>query len=83
MRVWMNKRTAGLVLATEQWKPLQIEVDEKFYEEILPEFKQFTQGRKIAKGHILQVGWLIQNRHGVWFGMCMSAQNEFEELGEA
>ncbi len=82
MRLWLNKHSAELVLATEQWEPLQVEYDEKFYESILPEFKEFTQGRKVAKGFILQVGWLVQNRNDVWFGLPMSAQDQFEDMGE-
>lgn len=82
MRVWMNLHSADIVLATEQWEPFQIEYDEKFYESILPEFKQFTVGRKIVRGLLMQVGWLIQNQHDVWFGLPMSAQKQFEDLGE-
>lgn len=83
VRVWMNKMNAQLVLATEQWEPIQVEHDEKFYEELLPDFKQFTLGRKLAKGLMVQVGWLVQNNHGIWFGLNMSAAKQFEDLGEA
>jgi hypothetical protein len=82
MMVWLNKQSGQIVLATEQWEPLQVEHDEKFYEEILPEFRQFTKGRRVVKGRLIQVGWLIQNQHDVWFGVGMSAKNQFEELGE-
>jgi hypothetical protein len=83
MRSWMNKKTGQVVLATEQWEPLQVEHDEKFYESILPEFKDFTGGRKVVRGLLLQVGWLIQNEHGVWFGMPLSITDYFEDLGDA
>ena len=82
MKVWMNKTSGDIMLATEQWEPIQIEHDEKFYESILPEFKQFTEGRKVARGLVIQVGWLIQNRHDVWFGVNLGAEDSFEDLGE-
>lgn len=81
MNVLMHKQTGNLVLGHPWWDPIQVEHDEKFYEEILPEFRQFTQGRKIARGLVLQVGWLIQNQNGVWFGV--NNIDGFEDLGEA
>ena len=83
MKVWMNKLNAELCLVTPQWKPIQIEYDEKWYESILPEFINFIKGRKVARGLVVQVGWLLQNQNGVCFGVSLDTAEQFEDLGEA
>lgn len=82
MEVWMNKRTANLYLAHPQWEPVKIDFDEKFYNDLIPELKLFARGRKCVHGVLIQVGWMLQNGEGVWFGFPFSSKNDFENLGE-
>jgi hypothetical protein len=82
MNVWMNKNTGDLVLATPHWEPLHIEHDKNFYEEVLPEIKELSGGRRLVHGTLMQVGWLIQNSHNIWLGVHLSVTEDFEDLGE-
>jgi len=82
MKVWLHKGTGELVLATEHWDPIQIQYDESFYKQVLPEFEAMVEGRRIVRGLMLQVGWLIQNRHDIWFGVSLKTESDFEYLGE-
>lgn len=66
MKVLMQKETANLFLATPWW-----EIPEPIMEETIPNAKF---------GVLIQVGWLIQNMHGVYFGV--NSLNGFEELGD-
>lgn len=79
----MNKDTGSIVLATPQWEPLYILYDEKLYRDVIPHFGNLTKGKKLVHGTLIQVGWLIQNKNNVWFGMPMSITEQFEDLGEA
>lgn len=83
MEVWMNKQSGQIVLATPQWEPLTIHYDENLFKEIDPIFTEMIGDRKIAKGTLMQVGWLLQNQNDVWFGMPLSVREQFETLGEA
>lgn len=82
MNVWMNKLTAQLYLVTPRWEPLNIKFDEKFYEDLIPEMKAMVNGRKICHGVLMQVGWMVENEHGVWLGLPLSAADQFENLGD-
>jgi hypothetical protein len=83
MNVWVNKTNGELALVHPQWEPLNIKFDEKFYHELGPEVKAMIGKRKIAHGALVQVGWMVQNRHDVWFGLPLSIEDQFEDLGEA
>ena len=84
VEVWMNRSSGDLVLATPWWEPLTIDYDEKLFNELLPlDLTKAIEGRKIAKGLVVQVGWMIQNRNDVWMGLNQDAKDFFEVIGEA
>lgn len=41
-----------------------------------------VEGIEIGLTAVLQIGWLINNEHDVYFGMGMNVSEEFEDLGE-
>ena len=38
--------------------------------------------RKFKIGALIQVGFLLENEHNVWFGVNMSAEKQFKDCGE-
>jgi hypothetical protein len=82
MNIWINKATADLALVHPQYEPINIKFDEKFYHELGEEVKLMVGGRKIVHGVLVQVGWMLQNRNDVWFGLPLSIADQFEDLGE-
>lgn len=81
-KLYMNKSSGALALLTEWWEPLTIDYDEKLFAEIAPELKSVFDHIKIAKGTLTQVGWLLENGHGVWIGINNDAIQDFEYIGE-
>lgn len=39
-------------------------------------------GRPCKFGIIVQVGYLLENEHGMWFGVGPKSSNQFEDIGE-
>lgn len=42
--------------------------------------KEIADGRKFRIGAIVQIGWLLENEHGVWFGVGPQAEESFIEI---
>jgi hypothetical protein len=38
------------------------------------------EGQKFKIGAIVQIGWLLENSNGVWFGLAPGAEQYFEEV---
>lgn len=77
----MNKFNADLILVHPQWEPIKIDIDEKFYHELDPAIGKMLKGRKIVHGILYQAGWLAQNPSGIWLGLPMDVEYQFEDLG--
>lgn len=73
-RVWLNKIKGEFFLVTPWW-----EVPDPLYAGKLDDG---IRDRQVRVGTLVQVGWLIQNTHGVWFGVNISTQKQFQDLGE-
>lgn len=80
-RKWKNKTSGAEVRVMPWWETItddggMVEVDEmgKMISESL--------GKPCRFGVITQVGYLLENEHGVWFGMGPKAVECFEDLGE-
>lgn len=74
MRVWLNKRNGNLFVAAPWWET----VDSDF------QFNGKTKTYNGKIGVLYQVGWLIQNEHGIWFGANYNITGrgkDFEDLG--
>lgn len=83
VHIWCHKENGDLVLASPRWEPLTIDFDESLFKEMAPELMAEVGDRRIARGVLCQVGWLIENGHGVWFGIDLRANEQFVDLGEA
>lgn len=83
MRAWKNKESGQLCLATEHWEPVgEVKFDEKFYKELDPVIAKAIGDRKVFHGCLIQVGWLLNNKNGIWFGLNMRASEQFEDQGD-
>lgn len=51
------------------------------YKGVPPLSLDIENDRKYKIGALIQVGWLLENEHGVWFGMGLDAANFFNDLG--
>jgi hypothetical protein len=74
VRIWQHKKNKKKLRATPWW-----EIPESILDD---EFKELMKGRKIKFGVLIQVGWLLENEHGVWLGVGPAAAKEFNDLGE-
>ena len=83
VEVWMNKTNAEIALFSPRWEPLTCDYDENLFKELDPMVAEMVGDRKIARGTLIQVGWLMENGQGVWFGLPLSIVDQFEVLGEA
>lgn len=41
-----------------------------------------AEGRKFKIGSIVQIGWLLENEHGVWLGVGPETSKYFNDMGE-
>lgn len=86
MRLWQNKISKKKFRVSEWWEcPPSEEIadlDEVtgcMVEVLMSDGK--TQKVKTKIGVLYQVGWLLENEHHVWFGLNMSATDQFKDLG--
>lgn len=84
VKVWMHKTTFDLAIVTPWWEILPEDEIIADKTKILGDdkFKDSWPDRKFKIGALTQVGWLMENQHGAWFGIGPSAQESFEDLGE-
>lgn len=80
-RLWKNKTSGAKVRVMPWWETIKDgeveEVDE------LGEMLSVVADRPCKFGTLVQIGYLIENQHGVWFGMGPNAIDSFEDLGES
>ena len=79
---WQHKETKKIVRATPWW-----EIPEDFVEELkiidaIRDKKDEWKDRQFKIGALVQVGWLLENEHGVWLGVGPKAKESFDELPE-
>lgn len=73
---WQHKETKQKVRVMPWYEV----VDETLFNEKelpLPEFKD----RKYKIGALVQIGWLLENKNGVWLGVGPKAKDSFKDLG--
>lgn len=70
---WQHKETKEIVKAVPWYEIEEPIIDEKFAD--------LMEGRKFKIGALIQVGWLIKNKHGVWLGVGPKAKDSFDDLG--
>lgn len=79
-RRWKNKTSGQVVRVMPWWEAIQDGKIEQVNE--LGEMLSEVGGRPAKFGTIVQIGYLIENEHGIWFGLGPQAKDQFEDLGE-
>lgn len=76
-RLWEHKNTKKQVRALPWWECLEPLLTEKD----APNLEEAR--RKFKIGSLVQIGWLIENEHGMWLGVGPKAAKVFKDLGDA
>lgn len=74
-RIWQHKETKKTFRAMPWWEipePLDLGIEDV----VLP-------GRSTKFGVLVQIGWLLENEHSVWFGVNSSAAEWFDDITRA
>lgn len=81
VRVWKNK-TSGKEFKVTPWWEVPPGDDQIAVIEMEVDYGDGKKRKVPTKlGVLYQVGWLLENEHGVWFGMSLDASEHFEDLG--
>ena len=71
-RLWQHKETKKQVRAMPWWEmpePLDLGIKDSQID-----------GQKVKIGALVQIGWLLENENGVWFGLGLNAAEHFEDI---
>ena len=80
-KIWVNKRNPTKKFRVMPWwECLDPLMSDDGVNNSIPIGVSLTKGRKVKVGIIVQVGWLLENEHGVWFGVGPKAEKEFREV---
>jgi hypothetical protein len=72
--IWKQKQTRRILAVSPWWECLDPIVSD-------PDMpKELTEGRQFKIGCIVQIGWLLENAGGVWFGVNLTAQEAFTDI---
>lgn len=79
-RIWQNKKTKKKVRVMPWWETMK----DGEIEQVDDMGRMFTEmsGRLCKWGVLVQIGYLLENEHGVWFGVGPGAEKGFKDLGE-
>lgn len=84
IRKWKHKITGEVVKVAVWWEippPNEI-LDSETISKAVRDKKDEWKDRQFKIGALVQVGWLIQNKHGVWLGVGPKGKDVFEDLGD-
>jgi hypothetical protein len=79
-RVWRNKKSGQTLRVMPWWETIkdgEVEEVDPLGHMIREEF-----GRPAKFGVLVQIGYLLENESGCWFGVNRSVVEGFEDLGE-
>jgi len=83
-KIWEHKETKKRVRVMPWW-----EIPEDFLDGIglasalqKEKEKDDFKERAIKIGALVQIGWFLENEHGVWLGVGPSAKESFTEINE-
>lgn len=80
-RIWENKKSKDTLRVMPWWETVK---DGEFEEaDELGNMMAQCAGRPVKFGTIVQIGFLLENQYGMWFGVGPKAAKEFNDLGEA
>lgn len=72
--IWQHKKTKKKFRVLPWWECLEPLVDDKELG------TKLTEGRKFKIGSLVQIGWMLENEHGVWLGVGPQAEKAFKEV---
>lgn len=78
-KTWEHKENKKRVRVMPWWECIDPIIDSATDEAA----KKLADGKNIRIGALVQIGWLIENENGVWFGVNMTAQEYFSEVQDA
>ncbi len=79
-RTWENKKSKQKVRVMPWWETVKEGKTEEVDE--LGHMIAEQAGRPCKFGILVQVGFLIENEEGVWFGVGPKVEKHFNDLGE-
>lgn len=80
-RLWKNKKSGKKVRVMPWWETVNNgEIEEV---DALGRLVADVAGRPCKFGILVQVGFLLENEHGIWLGLGPKASESFDDLGEA
>ena len=80
VRRWRNKENGQEFNVLPWWECEGTLIEAKSAEQILKDEQDEWSDRLYAIGCLVQVGWLLENGDGVWFGVGPRAKAHFEEI---
>jgi hypothetical protein len=78
-KIWKHKETGKEYRVKPWWEciPCNIPVTD-----IVRDENDEWPDRMFAFGTLIQIGWLLENEHDVWFGTNNTVKEYFDEIGE-
>ena len=80
IRKWRHKETGKEYNVLPWWECEATLIEAKDSEQILKDEEDDWKDRLYAIGALVQVGWLVENDEGVWFGVGPKAKDHFDEI---
>lgn len=79
-RIWQHKKNKGKMRVMPWWETVK---DGEFEEvdELGHAISVVAEGRTCKFGVLVQIGYLIENEHGIWFGVGPDVAKEFKDMG--
>lgn len=79
-RKWKHKKNGKVMRVMPWWETVKDGEIEEAGE--LGNLLMEVAGRPCKMGVLVQVGYLLENEHGVWIGVGPMAAKEFKDMGE-
>ncbi len=79
-RLWQHKKRKTKLRVMPWWETVKDGQIEKVDE--LGQMVAESAGRPCKFGVLVQVGYLLENEHGIWLGVGIGAAKEFDDFGK-
>lgn len=76
LSVYYSPGVDKILIVAPWWECIE---PEEYLSDLLT--NEVVKTQKVKYGMLCQVGWLVQNEHGVYFGVALDALENFEYLG--
>ena len=81
-RIWEHKQNKKRLRVTPWWECVEPILGSEDDYGAAAVGRELMEGRKFKIGALVQVGWLLENEHGVWFGVGPTAEEAFTDVTE-